>query len=334
MKKLTLFLLACLLLAACGQSYEETKQQTRRQRRASWRQDSAALKIAVMPTLDCLPLYVARQERLLDTLYGGVRLKHYAAQMDCDTALLRGRVEGMVTDLVRAKRIERGGMKLRYTAVTSAYWQLLSNRNSRIRQLRQLDDKMVAMTRYSVTDMLSDLVVDSAKLQHDRVFKVQVNDVGVRLQMLQNNELDALWFTEPQATQARLMKNPVVYDTRDGDQQLGILVFSEKEMQHQARSRQLDLLIKAYDRACDLINERGVAYYRDLIVQHCMVKPQHVDSLPRTLKYQHARGPREQDLKRVDAWLDKVMPAKQAKRDEKPRNTRNNNKRKRRGNKR
>ena len=60
MKKIIPVIAVLLLLAACGQSYEETKRITREQRREAWRKDSAALKIAVMPTLDCLPLYVAQ----------------------------------------------------------------------------------------------------------------------------------------------------------------------------------------------------------------------------------------------------------------------------------
>jgi len=158
MKKLLPILVCLLLLVACGQSYEETKRLTRLQRREAMRQDSAALKIAVLPTLDCLPLYVAQHYDLLDTLHGGVRLKMYNAQIDGDTALLRGRVEGLVTDLVRAKKMEQQGLKVRYWAVTNSYWQLLSNRQARIRKLRQLEDKMIAMTRFSATDLLSDLV--------------------------------------------------------------------------------------------------------------------------------------------------------------------------------
>ena len=191
MKKLIPIIAALLLLAACGQSYEETKRITREQRREAMRKDSAALKVAVMPTLDCLPLYVAQYYQLFDSLNGGVRLKFYNAQMDCDTAILRGRVEGAVTDLVRAKRMEKQGLKLRYVAATNAYWQLVTNRNARIHQLKQLDDKMVAMTRFSATDLLTDRARDSVKLAPNQVFKVQINDLNVRVQMLQNNEIDA-----------------------------------------------------------------------------------------------------------------------------------------------
>lgn len=305
MKNLSYVIITLMLFAACGQSYEETKRLSQQQRRETMRRDSAALKIAVMPTLDCLPLYVAEQEQLFDTLNGGVRLKPYRAHMDCDTALERKRVEGSVSDLVRALWMEKRGTALRYVAVTNCYWQLITNKNSRIHQLKQLDDKMVAMTRYSVTDMLSDMIVDSVKLRDEHVFRVQINDLDVRMQMLQNNEMDALFFPEPQATMARNAKHAVVLDTRQLDIQMGVLVFREKEMRRPERHKQLDLFVKAYNAACDSINKKGIRYYRDLVMKKCGASPSVVDSLPQNMKYQHAIGPRQQDIDRVQKWLNK-----------------------------
>lgn len=304
-KTLIMALVATLLLAACGQSYEETKRQTRQQRILAWKQDSAALKIAVMPTLDCLPMFVAEHYQLFDSVGDGVRLKHYMAQMDCDTAMERGRVEGAFSDLVRAKKMELRGTKLRYFSATNAKWVLVTNRNARIHQLKQLDDKMVAMTRFSATDLLTDRVTDSVKLDKDRVFKVQLNDLSVRLQMLQNNEMDALWMPEPQATAARQLKHGVIYDSEKQDIQLGVLVFNEKEMQRQERAKQLKVFIKGYNQACDSINKYGVRRYSDLIVKYCKMKKQIADSVPNNFKYVHARGPREKDIALVEKWLGK-----------------------------
>lgn len=306
MKKLILVIVVLLMIAACGQSYEETKRITREQRREAMRKDSAALKVAVMPTLDCLPLYVAQYYQLFDTLNGGVRLKFYNAQMDCDTAILRGRVEGVITDLVRAKRMEKQGLKMRYVAVTNAYWQLVTNRNARIRQLKQLDDKMVAMTRFSATDLLTDRARDSMKLAPNQVFKVQINDLNVRVQMLQNNEIEALWLPEPQATQARLMKNPVIMDSRSVKLQLGVLAFREQEMRRQARGKQLALFTQAYNQACDSISKYGIAYYRNILIERYKVKLQLVDSIPQDIRYAHAHGPRQQDVAYVEQWLQKI----------------------------
>lgn len=304
--KRTLYLIILLtLLVACGQSYEETKRITRQQRMEALRKDSMALKIAVMPTLDCLPMYVAEYHHLFDTVNGGVRLKPFKAHMDCDTALERQRVEGSITDLVRALRIAKQGMPLRHVTATNAYWQLVVNKNARIKQLKQLDDKMVAMTRFSVTDMLCDVVVDSAKLDAEHLFRVQINDVDVRMQMLQNNEIDALFFTEPQATMARMAKNAVMLDSRKLDIRMGVIAFREKEMCRPERQRQLNLFVKAYNSACDSINKKGVRHYRDLIAKKCGVPIAVADSLPKNLKYQHATVPRQEDIDRAEKWLSK-----------------------------
>ncbi len=303
MKHVVTIVSVLLLLAACGQSYEETKRIARENRKEAIRQETVALKIAVMPTLDCLPLFVAEHYHLYDSIYGGVRLKHFMAQMDCDTAMLRGRVEGAVTDLVSAKRMEQKGLKLRYTATTNAYWQLISNRNARIRQLKQLDDKMVAMTRHSATDFLTDRVVDSVKIEDEHVFRVQINDLHVRMLMLQNNEMDALWLTEPQATEALNMKHYAISDSRKLGVQLGVMVFRDKEMRRSGRSQQYQLFLKAYNQACDSINKYGVGHFRQLIINNCKVKGETVDSLPKTLRYEHALGPQEKDIEMVENWI-------------------------------
>ena len=300
----TIVMTGLLMLASCGQSYEETKRLTREQRLKLAREDSAALKIAVMPTLDCLPLYIAKDHQLFDTIVD-IRLKRYSAQMDCDTAMMRGRVEGMVTDLVRAERIIQSGTPMKYVASTNAYWLLISNRNQRITQLKHLDDKMLAMTRYSVTDFLGDLVVDSAKLKTERVFRIQVNDVNVRLKMLENNEMDALLLTEPQATQALQAKHKVLLDTRREDIHMGVIAFRTKGMDDQNRKKQMEVFLKGYNDACDSINQFGVLHYKDVIRKYYVISEPALKNLPDTLKFNHAEAPRQKDVERAQQWLSK-----------------------------
>ena len=112
MRKIVLLFASILLLAGCGQSYKDSKELSRQQRLKLWREDSAALKIAVMPWVDCLPVFVAKDHQLFDTAVD-IRLKQFTAQMDVDTAFQRGRVEGGFTDLVRAERMMKEGLPLR-----------------------------------------------------------------------------------------------------------------------------------------------------------------------------------------------------------------------------
>lgn len=289
------------LLAACGQSYEDTKRQRREHQKQAMREDSAALKVAVMPTLDCLPLFVAKDRAMFDTAVD-IRLKFFTAQMDCDTALQRGRVEMAITDLVRAERMRRQGDSIAYLTATNAYWLLIGNRNQRITQLKHLDDRMVAMTRYSVTDMLTQMAVDSAKLKTERVFRIQVNDVNVRLDMLENNEMDALLLTEPQATQALLLKHHVLLDTRKLDMQMGAIAMNKLTMSHANRQKQQEALVKGYNRACDSLNHYGLKPYYDVIRRHYDMSEQALRQLPDSQKFMPVSRPREKDVEWARQW--------------------------------
>ena len=99
--------LTVLLLLSCSQSKEEQQKLTRQERAELKRQDSLALKVAVMPMLDCLPIFVAKERHFYERFNVDVRLRRFNSQMDCDTALIGGSVECGITDLVRKKWMEK-----------------------------------------------------------------------------------------------------------------------------------------------------------------------------------------------------------------------------------
>lgn len=282
-------------MASCGNSQQERERLSRQEKARLDSIDRASLKIGVMPTLDCLPVYLAYEDSLF--LKRGVRvhLRRYNAQMDCDTAIARKRVEGTVTDLVRAAHLQQQGTSLYYPISTNLYWQLVTNRKARISELKQLSDKMIAITRHSATDYLSNLVIDSVKPKYE-VYRVQINDLNVRLRMLINNEMDAMWLPEPFATQARMAKHVVLADSRDKNLQLGVIAFRSKLKSVPRRKEQIDRFVEAYDIAVDSINKNGVRHYSSLLTKYCGVDAQTIGNLP-NIKYSHAMEPRLRDFK-------------------------------------
>lgn len=300
----TLFILLAVIIAtaSCGPSYDEMKRQTKAEQERLRKEDSAALKIGVLPTLDCLPIYVAKEHAMFDTAKADIRLVRFMSQIDCDEALKSGRIEGNVTDLVRGQRMKSQGMALDYVTATNVYWQLISNRLARIRRLSQLDDKMLAKTRFSATSLLADYAVDSAKLNRDMVFKIQINDVNLRLQMLLNNEMDAVLLPEPQATVARLYKNPVLMDSRDKDMKFGVIAFNGKKMKDKNRQEQLKEFIRGYNAACDSINKNGLKHYASEIAEYYKIDRKTLNSLPK-IKFEHTKAPRQKDISTADQWL-------------------------------
>ena len=297
LKKYILCLLTLAFFCSCGNSYEERQRLSRAEQARIRRADSLALKVAVLPTLDCLPILVAKDNRLFDTLGVNVHLRHLNAQMDCDTEIIGGSIEGMVTDLVRARRIAARGVPLEYVATTEASWQLIANRAARLRRLNQLGDKMVAMTRYSATDYLTQHTLDTVKLK-EQVFNIQINNVKLRLAMLLNNEIDAVWLPEPQATKARLNGHNVLADSRKLGVNFRVIAFRKKALTDKRRRQQLRLFIKAYDMACDSINKNGLSHYAGLLQKYDDVDEKTLKFLP-VIRYQHARKPQAADIEKA-----------------------------------
>lgn len=280
LKKLFICGWCIALVVACGQSYETKQRMTRAERAKLKTADSLALKVGVMPTLDCMPLFVAKERRLFDTLGVDVRLRMRKAQMDIDTALIGGSVEGAVSDSVRVARMRSRGTALTEVGTTNTSWQLVGNRSARLKEVKQLGDKMVAMTRYSATDFLTDYVLKGVKTTAT-VYRVQINDVPLRLQMLLNNEMDALWLPEPQATTAREHGHTVLWDTEKHNLWLGRVVFRDKALGDARVKKQIDVFKQAYNMACDSLNQRGVAAYADLVVKYCQTDQKTLDALPK-----------------------------------------------------
>jgi NitT/TauT family transport system substrate-binding protein len=254
-----------------------------------------------MPTLDGLPIFVAKERHFYERLNADIRLRRYLSQMDCDTALIGGSVEGGMTDLIRRKRIEKKGVWLDVATSTNGTWQLITNRTARLKQLKQLGDKMVAMSRYSATDCLTDYTFKNVRTT-DPVFRIQINDVNLRLRMLTNNEMDAAWLPEPQATVARLANNPVLMDSRQQQISLGIIAFRKKSINNTYRQNQVDKFIKAYNMACDSINKFGLTHYADIISQYCGVDVDMVSSIPK-LTFSHAKMPNERDVELANQFM-------------------------------
>ena len=130
-----------------------------------------------------------------------------------------------------------------------------------------------------------------------------MNDVNVRLDMLENNEMDALLLTEPQLTQALLKKHHVLLDTRKLDMQMGVVVEDSVRMSHPDRQRQRQVLVKGYNMACDSLNHYGVRHYGDVIRKYYKLSEQALRQLPDSLKFPHAKAPREKDVTRAKGYI-------------------------------
>ena len=286
-----LLILAVLTFVSCGKSEKELQAERQAQKLAEREAYQKAYKIAVMPTMDCLPAYLLKDSLLYDTAKVDIRLCKFNAQMDCDTAMIGGSVQAAFSDLVRTERLKhKNKVLMHYLTDTNLNWQLIADKDSKLKQLSDLSDKIVAMTRFSGTDLLTDMAVKKAKPKY-QVFRVQVNDVLVRLAMLQNHEIDAYWFAEPQITKALSADNNSLFNSEDAGVHLGVVAIMDKVRRQDEEAA----LAAAYDKAVEQINKNGVKYYSALIQKYMKVDESVVRALP-DIKYTKIGPPRKADL--------------------------------------
>lgn len=288
MKKILFaILIAAICFASCG---KKTAQATKTEELPV---DTGAVSVAVMPTLASLPLYVA-YERGLFTKHGlKIRLCEFDAQMDVDTALLGGSVKGAVSDVFRVERLKNRKMELEYATSTEATWSLISNRTARLNKLEQFGDKMVAMTRYSATDYLTDETFREVKTTAP-YFKLQFNDVNVRLNMILNNEMDAAWLEEPLATRAENYGHKRL-TTPANKAKYGVIVFNGKYLKKRQPKTYLDEFRKVYSESCDSINKYGLLNYASEIGKYCHVDTAVVNKMPKIV-FTHAEKPLDETI--------------------------------------
>ena len=116
MKRYIIYIAAMIAMLNLATSCDETSQEKQRmsykQRMELRRQDSLALKVGVTPTMDCLPIFVAKERGMFDNDSLQVNLRLRNSHLDLDTLLAGGYIEGAATERVLASKLEAKGCQL------------------------------------------------------------------------------------------------------------------------------------------------------------------------------------------------------------------------------
>ena len=179
------------LFGSCGQT-EKVKMDT----------DSTALKLGVLPTMECLPFYYADSIGIFDSLGIDVKLVTFEAAMDADTAFVNGCIDGIVTDLVK-ECIWRGNGDTAHVAMVGdlRLW-LVTAPKARLLKAESIKEKIIGITRHSSVDYFADKILESVKLQSTELNKPQINNLRLRGLMVDQDQYDGAILPEPYASEA------------------------------------------------------------------------------------------------------------------------------------
>ena len=279
------------MLASCSQRQEATQFQA-----DSTGIDTTVLCVAVMPAMSCLPVYYAEKTGLADSLGLEMQLLRYQAQMDIDTAIINGYADIAFTDLIRCARLSKQ-VDLAPIASCDEPLSLISLKTKRVKQVNQMKEQMIAVSRLSATDYWCDRVLDSTRTSYDDIYRPQINDVWLRAEMLRQGLIDAAIMGEPFATWMTMLGHKRLFESRGKQPQLYAWAASTATKQQQKAF--LNVLKEATTR---LSKPSEATLLRDILKQEYQLPPALVDTLE-LQRVKQATTVRESDITAAQDWL-------------------------------
>lgn len=266
MKRLIVLLLALTLaLTACaGASEPQT------------------LKIAVLPVLDTLPLYVAEAQGYFAENNLTVELVPVSSAPERDQLVQAGQVDGMLNEVVSTlfyNQEEAQVVIVRFARLaTSEYplFRILASANSGIESVEDLLDVQIGISNGTVIEYTTDRLLENAGLASEDIQKIAVPKIPDRLALLGSGELQAANLPDPVASLAIQGGAYVVVDDTSYPE-ISHSVWSFRVDTVEQRPEAIKAFLAAVEQAVEDINN-DKAQWTDLMVELNLVPPPLVGS--------------------------------------------------------
>lgn len=240
------------------------------------RRGFTAIKLGVLPTMECLPFYYADSIGLFDSLGVNVHLVTFDAAMDADTAFVNGKIDGLVTDLVKACIWQGQGDTAMVAMVGELRMWLITAPKARLLKAESLREKIIGITRHSAVDYFADKILESVKLQSIDLNKPQINNIRIRGLMVDQDQMDGAILPEPYASEAVARGARRLNGTEEMKvANLMCVLFNDSI--HQARKREIENIRSVYDQAVTALN----ADTRSNVLEY--IPKEHRTAMPDTL---------------------------------------------------
>lgn len=258
------FCLILLLLCACGAP-----------------KSIEPLRIAVLPILDSLPLYVAEAEGYFADSGVSVELIPAASAAERDQLLQAGQVDGVISDLAALALYNRDAqpgaplvIAVRYAMVPTpdfAQFRVLASAQSGIQTAADLRDVPIGVSEGTVIEYVTLRLLEAEGLPADHIATLAVPKISDRMALLSAGELRAATLPEPLATLA-LQQGAVLVidDTRHPE--LGCSLFAFRQETLAAQPEAVQGFLAAVSQASETINT-DKSRWNTLLTEKQLVPP-------------------------------------------------------------
>lgn len=274
---LTLFVL--LLLSACNGAAEAPAESA-----AEQPAEPVTIRIAALPVLDTLPIYVAQEEGLFEQYNLTVEAIPASSAPKRDELINAAQADGMINEVMSSifhNREETRVQVVRYGRVATAdspIFFILAAGESGITGVDALKGVEIGVSQGTIIEYLTDRLLQAEGFSDDEINTVAVPDIGQRMALLGSGELPAAMLPDPLASlvmqQGAVL---VIDDSTHPEYSYSTLAFRKEFIdQHPEAVRGF---LAAWEQAVRKINA-DPQQYADLMVERKLVPPPLVGQFP------------------------------------------------------
>ena len=288
LKQIIILLSLTLIIASCNQNNNKRDI------------NSNQLIIGVMSSMDYLPLAVAEQRGYFAENDLNVTIQKFYSPNDRDAALQSNNLDGSILDYTGGAIQASGGIPLQFISQCDGTFEMIVSKDSEINSIDDFRGKKIAISRNTVIDFCTDLILSLAGMTTSDVEMTEINKIPLRLEMLDNNKIDATMLPDPFATIAKHEGNRFIIDMNSLSTKVTGIAFHQKAIDEKAEA--LKKLYVAYNKAIKDLQSEPISNFEELLIKEIGIPADLISniSLP---SYTEAQKPQMSDLIAVEFWL-------------------------------
>lgn len=170
--------------------------------------EMVTVKIAVLPILDALPMYVAQQEGYFKAHNVRVEFIPAASAAERDQVIAAGQADGMINEIVSVLFYNRDKIQVqivrfaRVAGPDAPMFRILASAQSGITSVEGLKNTPIGISQGTVIEYLTDRLLQQEGLQAGEIQSVAVPKIPDRMALLGTGELKAAMLPDPTSSLA------------------------------------------------------------------------------------------------------------------------------------
>ena len=264
------------------------------------------LKIAVLPIIDMLPMYVAEQEGLFAKYGVGVEFIPVASAPERDQLISAGGADGAVNETLAVMLFNREDIQMQVVRYAlrptqgNGHFFILASAQSGISSIDDLKDVEIGVSQGTIIEYATERLLQAEGLAPGDIKTVAVPKIPDRMALLASGELKAGVMPDPLAALAVSQGGVIITDDSNFPQ-YGFSVISFRKDVIDANPQAIQGFLAAIEEATDLINAEP-AKYKNVLSEQKLVPPPLLETY-RAPVFPAAGVPALEEWKDALSWL-------------------------------